>query len=71
MIEPHALRELTARLGPPNLEQITHRRGEKARVHFYWGCGCTGVGTSSASDGDTEVRWSRCGHHAAAEEALV
>jgi hypothetical protein len=67
MIEPHELRELTARLGAPHLEQITHRRGERARVHFYWGCGCTGSGTPDASDEQTPVRWSRCAHHAATD----
>jgi len=70
MIEPHELRELTARLGAPHLEQILHHRGGRA-VHFYWGCGCTGTGTSPSTSERTEVRWTRCGHHAAAEEALV
>jgi hypothetical protein len=71
MIEPHDLHELTARLGAPHLEQITHRRGERARVHFYWGCGCTGIGTPEEAGDRTAVRWSRCDHHGAAEQALV
>ena len=73
MIEPHELRELTARLGVPHLEQITHRTGQGTKVAFYWGCGCTAMGTPAVSDERTAVRWSRCDHHAAAEsqEALA
>jgi hypothetical protein len=71
MIEPHELAELTARLGAPHLEQITHRLGEQARVHFYWGCGCAASGARARGDEPTAVRWSRCDHHVAAEEALA
>jgi hypothetical protein len=71
MMQPHELRDLTARLGAPSLEQIAHRRGEKARVSFYWGCGCTANGVPAASDETTPVRWSPCAHHAAAHAASL
>jgi hypothetical protein len=55
----------------PYLEQLTHARGEAARVLVYWGCGCTGIGTGEWSQGSSAVRWSRCDHHVAAEKALA
>jgi hypothetical protein len=71
MVESHELADLTARLGMPYLEQLTHARGEAARVLVYWGCGCTGIGTGEWSQGSSAVRWSRCDHHVAAEKALA
>jgi hypothetical protein len=71
MIEPHELRELTARLGVPQLEQITHRSGRGTKIAFYWDCGCTATGTPAESDERTAVRWLRCEHHVAAEEAAA
>jgi hypothetical protein len=71
MVESHELADLTARLGQPYLEQLTHARGEAARVLVYWGCGCTGIGTGERSEGSNAVRWSRCDHHIAAEKALA
>jgi hypothetical protein len=58
-------------LGAPHLEQITHRRGEEARILVYWGCGCTGIGSPTAAVEETSVRWSRCDHHASVERALI
>ena len=71
MIVPHELGELTARLGAPHLEQITHRLGEAAQILVYWGCGCTGIGVPTVAVERTAVRWSRCDHHGAAEAARV
>jgi hypothetical protein len=71
MFESHELADLTARLGVPHLEQLTHARGEAARVLVYWGCGCTAIGTGSNAVGSSPVRWSRCDHHGAAEKALA
>ena len=67
MIEPHELRDLTARLGVPHLEQVTHRSGQGTALAFYWGCGCTAMGKAAESDERSLMRWSRCDHHAAAE----
>jgi hypothetical protein len=66
MIEGHDLRDLTARLGEPHLEQITHRTGRQRQVAYYWGCGCTAMGIP-AGEAPGPVRWRRCDHHAAAE----
>ena len=71
MIESHELAALTARLGAPHLEQLTHPRGEAARVVVYWGCGCTGMGTREGSGTLGAVRWTRCDHHAAEDVALA
>jgi hypothetical protein len=71
MFESHELTDLTARLGVPDLEQLTHARGEPARVVVYWGCGCTALGTGERSAGSSAVRWSRCDHHVATEKALA
>lgn len=68
MIESHELAALAARLGEPHLEQVTHPRGEAAKVVLYWGCGCTGMGPA---EGPRTVRWSRCDHHAAEDVALA
>ena len=64
MFEPHELRELTARLGLPHLEQITHRTGQERRVAFYWGCGCSAMGKPAEPEERTAMRWTRCDHHA-------
>jgi len=64
MVGPYELRELTARLGEPHLEQLTHQQGETARLLVHWGCGCTAIGAPSVSEGSAELRWSRCDHHA-------
>jgi hypothetical protein len=64
MVESYELRELTARLGEPHLEQLTHQQGDAARLLVYWGCGCTAIGVPSLSEGSA-LRWSRCDHHAA------
>jgi hypothetical protein len=73
MGDPHDLRDLTARLGAPHLEQRMHRSGELPRMAFYWGCGCTAMGPGSTGTPAASMRWTRCGHHAAieAEEALA
>jgi hypothetical protein len=71
MMESHDLAALTARLGVPHLEQLTHPRGEAARMVVYWGCGCTGMGTEGPPEGGSAVRWTRCDHHAAEEIAFA
>lgn len=71
MIESHELADLTAALGEPHLEQRTNARSDGARTLFYWGCGCTGIGTGERSQGSKAVRWARCDHHAAAERVLA
>ncbi len=71
MFESHELAALQALLGVPYLEQLTHARGEAARILVYWGCGCTGIGIGAGPEGSSAVRWSRCDHHAAAEKALA
>lgn len=65
MPRPYALRELTARLGDPHFEQLIHERGEEARLLVHWGCGCTAIGASRPPEAEGDLRWSRCGHHAA------
>jgi hypothetical protein len=65
MVEPHELRHLTALLGEPHLEQLTHQQGEAARLLVYWGCGCTAIGGPPLAEGSAGLRWSRCDHHAA------
>jgi hypothetical protein len=70
MFESHELADLTAQLGTPHLEQLTHIEGEPARLLVYWGCGCTGIGTGERSKGSDSVRWSRCDHHAAVQASI-
>ena len=67
MVEQHELRDLTARLGAPHLEQMTVRSGEASRLLLHWGCGCTAIGATGGTGDDAALRWSRCDHHAGVE----
>jgi hypothetical protein len=70
MAEQHELRELTARLGAPHLEQMTVRSGRPSQLLVHWGCGCTAIGAPASPGDEAGVRWSRCDHHACVEAAL-
>jgi hypothetical protein len=65
LTEAYALRHLTAYLGAPHLEQLTHRRDAGSQLLVHWGCGCTAMGAPGLNDETTELRWSRCDHHGA------
>ena len=64
-ITGYELRALTERLGAPQLRQIARRGKREGRLLVHWGCGCTGIGETSARWRE-ELRWARCAHHAEA-----